>query len=783
MNDYEQYYYSFIDTLSPGLTFTEADADAATVTPKYLDKIKRYKEGFDDLLQQQELSFAPFKNEDEFVKWCAQNRIDITNVDNPLQIVRNNEVPTLVKEGSIQSNIKAMDKDSVARYMNNGPVDAIQSEWQQRQHHRYGGSVLNYDFTEQASVDIDKTLQYFVNDMINEGIMPRYEETYANIFGDQFRKTIEGLDSKAKYLSNSDLLRNIGVDVEALYRRAPTSDLKEKLSQAMTAQKNFNMIRGVPNETDKYVSDIGYGILRRMGAVADALHIPEKLRQGIRAPYEWIVNQKPLKLAQAITAHRFLGCFNLVQMTKNFLGPASLIIAADFKNGSAAFKDVFSLTHRLLKQDKNLAKALDKLDAALGIEKKTSTMLVRNMLLMDTHNAGVKGGLLSEAVKSNNTASKVSLCFFNRADLANRIMASDAALRRFGYDKKLLTNPLELAKVGAYADALYVNMSKRGLSRLQATDWSKTFTQFMGYMFKYVETMLTDKELTGLQRKSMIASTVLLAGIGGMIGTDVYHSISSGFGADMSDDDSHAKRIVKEVFANGVPDAMFKEFGIDVSVQNLFGPNVFEKLGDFTDTGFMTMMSRAPAVKTISDYSSALVDFGQFMYRKYGKGGEYLRWSDLLNQLLVHRKTVSSAEKLNIAYEMWKTGRKFSSSGQLTSEDNSKLQALLSLFGFDSQKTRDVYLSQKRRQTRKEMYEEALKDILKYERLASQGNEWAATVARQQLVDDDFSEIERMDLMRAMNRNAFIQTRTPLDMREWQESAKSKRKTGESTYK
>lgn len=32
MNDYEQYYYSFIDTLSPGLTFTEADADAATVT-------------------------------------------------------------------------------------------------------------------------------------------------------------------------------------------------------------------------------------------------------------------------------------------------------------------------------------------------------------------------------------------------------------------------------------------------------------------------------------------------------------------------------------------------------------------------------------------------------------------------------------------------------------------------------------------------------------------------------------------------------------------------------
>lgn len=757
--------------------------DTSTVTPKYLDKIKRYKEGFEDLLQQQELSFAPFKNEDEFIQWCAQNRIDITNVDNPLQIVRNNEVPTLVKEGSIQSNIKAMDKDSVARYMNNGPVDAIQSEWQQRQHHRYGGSVLNYDFTEQASVDIDKTLQYFVNDMINEGIMPRYEETYANIFGDQFRKTIEGLDSKAKYLSNSDLLRNNGVNIEALYRRAPTSDLKEKLSQAMTAQKNFSMIRGVPNSTDKYISDAGYGILRRIGATADALHIPEKLRQGVRAPFEWIVNQKPMKLAQAIAAHRFLGCLNLVQMTKNFLGPASLIIAADPKNGSAAFKDVFTLTHRFMKQDKNLAAALDKLDAALGIEKKTSTTLMRNLLLMDTHNSGVKGGLLSEAVKSNNTASKVSLYFFNRADFANRLMASDTALRALGYDRKLLTNPLEVAKVGAYADALYVNMSKRGLSRLQATDWSKTFTQFMGYMFKYAETMLTDKELTGVQRGSMITSTLLLAGIGGMVGTDVYHSISSGLGADMSDEDSTAKRVVKEVFAKGVPDTMFKELGVDVSVQNLFGPNVFEKLDDFANSSILTMISSAPAVKTISDYSSAALDFFHFLGKKYGEGGEYFRWSDLLNQLLVHRKTISSAERLNLAYEMWNTGRKFSSSGQLTSEDNSKLQALLSLFGLDSQKTIEVYLSQKRRQTRKEQYEESLKDIMKYERLASQGNVWAGAAARQKLMDSDFTWAEQLDLRRAMNRNAIMQSRVPLDLREWRESAKSKIKTGESTYK
>lgn len=753
-------------------------------TEKQLRQIKSYNKGFESLLQDQQLVNAPFKNLSEFEKWAAEHRLDITNVNNKLELLPNDRVPSIVVSGSVEDGIVAMEKDTIKYYTKNGPVDAIQADWLQRQDHRYGGSLMNYDFSEATTVDIDKTLQYFVNDMISEGVMDRYNEIYANAFGDKFRKILIDKHTDFANWTNNDILYNgLGI-IEQLYRTEKAPAIKEKLSQAITAIKNHQTIRGVSTPVDQMFSDIGLGILNKIGAAADALHIPEKIKAGVRAPFEWAVKQRPDHLAQSIAAHRFLGMLNPVQYIKNFIGPASLILSAEPKHGLAALVDSFVLLHRLQKQNKQLISKLGKLETVLGTDKGKTNMLLRNLFYLDTHSAGVKGGLLTEAVKFDNILSKVSMFFFNRADLKNRLMAYDTALRVFGFDSKPLRNALDVAKVGAYGDSLYLNMSKRGLSRLQATEVSKTFTQFMGYMFKYIETMLCDKELTGPQRSRMIGMTLLTAGGAGLIGTNTYHSIASSAGFDMSDDDSQAMRITKEILQNGGIDAMIKEFGGDVSVQNLFGPNVLEKLDDFSNQGFLKLMAGLPAVDTITDYFSAVTDLCHFLYYKYSEDTSYMRWSDLLSSALTQRKLFASAEKAKIFWDMYSTGRRYSSSGQLLSDDNTKLAAFFTLIGGDSQSNRDVFLSQSRRQEQKEYYQETVKEALKHTRLGYTGSGFDADYANHLIWDNErLSWREKMDAQKTLNADGFVQTGVPLISREALESIKSKLKTGESTLK
>lgn len=752
-----------------------------TQSKNYLQKMSKLKESFQKVLEQNMIPYAPYTNLDEFIKWASENRVDIQNAANVLEIVKNDQVPSIVKRGAKLEGIKGMQKETVDFYRRSTVTDAINSEWKMRQAHRYGGSVLDFDFKESHHVDVDKTLQYLVDDMISEGVMQRYEEIYANEFGRQFRDTISKYIGGLSQMSDAEILKYSNLEIA--HKTAKSVKDKEVLSQAITAQRNYDIIRGIPNSIDTKLSNAGYELMHWLGAKADAMHIPLKLQSGVRASFEWLMDTtKPMRTAQAIAAHRFLGCLNVTQAFKNFLGPASLIISAEGGNGIKAFRDVFGMIHRLHGTDKNLVNTLKKLDAALGADFKESDMIFRNLLLMDTHSAGIKGGLLG-SVNNTNKLSRASLFFFNRADLANRVMAFDTALRKFGYDKKAITSTLELGKVGSYADSLYINMSKRGLSRVQAADWSKIFLQFTGYMMKYAETMLFDSNLTASQRRRMITTTLLLSGGMGMLGTEVYNALAPK-AIQPSDEDGDISRFIKESLQNGLVDSTLKSLGVDVSVQNLFGPAILDKAGDFLDTGLLSALSTTPAIQTIRTYADAATDLCQFLYRKYVKGVDFLEWKGMLELLLSKHETVASTDRLYTAYKMFTTGLRFSASGQLTSEDNSKLQALGVVLGFDSQKSRDVYLSQLRRQTRKEYYQEVAKKAQVYADIAQRGGEQgqlAYMLYRLTMDDDSLSSLEKMQLHLTTARRSIQQGYLPLYFREWQESAKSKLKTGEST--
>ena len=752
----------------------------ATESRNYLQRVKALRESFQKILQDNPVPFAPFTNLEEFVKWAGENRLDIRNIDNVLEIVKNDQVPSIVKVGSLDG-ITGMKKETIDFYRRSTVTDAINSEWKMRQAHRYGGSVLDYNFKEAQHVDVDKTLQYLVDDMIAEGVMPRYEEIYSNIFGKQFRSTIAKYIGGTSQMSDAEILKYSNLEIA--HKTAKSVKDKELLSQAITAQRNYAVLRGIPNSVDTKLATAGYELMHWLGAKADAMHIPTKLQSGVRASFEWLMDTtKPLRTAQAIAAHRFLGCLNISQAFKNFLGPASLIVAAEGKNGAKAFKDVFGMIHRLHGTDKNLVNTLKKLDAALGSDFKESDMIFRNLLLLDTHSAGIKGGLLG-AVNNTNKLSRASLFFFNRADLANRVMAFDTALRKFGYDKKAITSALELGRVGSYADSLYINMSRRGLSRIQHAEWSKIFLQFTGYMMKYMETMLFDSNLTVAQRRRMLMTTLLLSGGMGLVGTEIYNALSPK-ALQPSDDDGAISRFIKESIQNGLIDSTLKGLGVDVSVQGLFGPAILDKVGDFLDTGLLSAMSATPAIQTIRSYFDAASDLCHFLYHKYVKGVDYLEWKGMLELLLAKHNTVSSTDKLYTAYKMFTTGLRFGASGQLTSDDNNKLQALGVILGFDSQKIRDVYLSQLRRQTHKEYYQEVAKKAQQYANIAQQGGEKGAVAGvlyRLTTDDDSLSAIERMQMHTETAKRSISQGHIPLYFREWMESAKTKIKTGEST--
>lgn len=758
--------------------------DIAQLPARVRDKIElSNKEVLDKItisLSEDPILFAPFKRGEEFYEWCKINGIDTIHADNPLEIVRNKEVPNIVKARTLFTDKSLMSKETIELAKKGTPFEGMLAEWQQRQLHRSGATILNYDFTDAITVDMDKTMQYMVEDMINFGVMSRYSEVYSNAFGDLYRDILIKKLGGSSVTTNKDLL--LYADIESLYKSAVDPVTKEKLSQAITAQKNFAALRNIGSSWDSIVATAGNGILKGIGAAADALHIPDRIQNGLYTGFEWVLDKKPLQLARAIAAHRFLGMLNPMQAVKNFLGPVSLAIEAEGKLGSLALRDYFLLLHKLQKPDAELTKKLGALSKALGMTDKEADILWKNLKKLDTRASGFKGGLLNDAA-TNGKMARLSLFFFNRADTANRIITGDIALRKFGFADKEITNALDIARVGSYQDSLYINMSRRGISRLQRQTFADTLTQFMGYLFKYVETMACDKQLTSGQRWTMTLGTlVAFSGLSGFVGDNVLNAISYAVPSISSqEDDGEITKFLKDAAKDGVFDTVLSRLGFTFSMRDLFSPNILENAYTVTDTSLMELLSNVPALTTVSDYLSATSDLMHFMYNKYFKEMDYLKWSELLKMLVEQRKTFTTAELADRAFEMYKTGMRFSAKGQLVTDDNNILQALMSFAGITDRRLRDIYLSQSTRQKIKDEYEEVLKKATPYYNEGARGNQVAHQEAYLIVESSDLSDSDKARLKQTLFYNAIKQNLVPLEYREAIESAKTKLKTGRGT--
>lgn len=731
------------------------------------------------LIRKLEIPFAPFNDAASFKKWASTVGIDLTNPDNPLEIVKNNALPTVFKKGGFFK-FDFMSKDAIEAHRYGSAYEALISESELYKMNRSGGTILNYDFTPRAIVDADQTIKYMINDMVSYGVMSRFDEFYLNRFAKDFKPVLD----KIAGAHTMDAAQLISADLGKLKKSLKNVKEREMVEQAMTAQSNFLVLKGYGSPLDQYVADQAEVFLNWMRSSADAMHIPKWLQAGVRIPYQKIMKWEPSKKAMAFTSHTALGMWNISQLTKNFLGPVAIgILPAEPLHGTAALKDLACLRlWGLGKRSPKLMKKLEKVAKMEDIDLKKIDIIRYNMSLMDTKTSGILGGAILPESNSS-TFAQISMWFFNKADSWNRLVAADTALRALGFADRKITDPKDLARVGSYADTLYMNMGRRGLSRLQSTDVAKLVLQFQGYTLRTAETILGDAQLSKRQKMLMLLSQLTLAGGAGTIGAEAYNALANKIGLDTDYDDSTVTRIIKEAAEIGLSDTALKEAGIDLSFRGFFSPTIVDTMVDITEAGIFGAFRAAPVVRTVKNLADAVIYTGQFMWNKYGGDYSYLEWSELMNVLLKEKKLPSSANKLDTAFTMLETGNRFNSKSQLVSTDNDKLQALLTVLGADSQSAYEIYMSNYRQQLARDEYDEVSKKAQPLANEAAKGNKTADLLMRLTIGSSGLTDYQKHQATLRAMKGVVENNMVPLTFRENLDSMKSFIKLDDTTYK
>lgn len=727
----------------------------------------------DDLITKLSIPNAPFNDGKSWAKWALENGIDLENPHNALELVKNNQYPSLLRS----SPDTTLSRETIDAVSKGKPYELLLSPLALDRLHRSGKTVFDFNFNTAKHLDFDRTMSKFLKDMDTFGVLSKYDQLYSESFSSRFRPLITAHIKDSSKLSNEDLLRTTNLQ-KAISSFSLTSEEKRVLSQAITAQKNYFLVKGSPSDFDKWLSGVGTGVLQSIGAGADALHIPLKWQEGVGVIYEDIMKLSPTKRFMAIVGHRYLGMLNPTQLVKNFVAPATYIMSVEPARGAAALKHLPSLMARLHGSDKGVLKKVYAIDKALGNNSDEMNLLFSNIMKLDARSGGIKGGFLN-AVNTDNTFSKISLYFFNKADTWNRMMALDVACNAKGFGNVSMDAALDIARTGVYGDSLYINMGKRGLSRLQSAEATKIFTQFTGYMMREMEAMF-DTELSVGQRASLGLTMLMTAGASGLIGAKAYNAVF-GDALNAKEDDPLAVRVIKEsLFQMGAPDMLMKElFNSNYSMQEMFSPNFFDFIDQNLNVGIIEAAMNTPAVKTIGDAWDAGVYTVKFLAEKWFGEPSKAEYVDLLKTLIARKDTFSTAELAERAIIMYNTGKRYSSSGELISDGNTGLAALLELAGIHDRRVIEAYNDRRLRQKHEDLYQEIVKQATKEALLSAKtGDPLGERIARQIIMNsDELSPQEKAKACSRVLRSVYEKGHTPMLLRNLYEELKFNRKT------
>lgn len=741
-------------------------------------------EVFDLALAKHRILFAPFKDYKSFVTWCDTIGIDLKHAENTLEILGHGKQHPKYLTGALKDagyvDLVGPEKMHIASHRASYvPLD----DASQLGPRRTDKAILDYNFEDATTVDIQETIQYMVNDMVNYGVAHRFREFYADRFYDTFGYLLENRGLKGAKDAVTALLEG---DFDAVIRDkgASIADVT-KARAAKTAQKNFKAIIGTPSKADQALGTFVSSILRTAGAVPDALKMSDKISAGGYIAADAIMQMKPLTRAQQFTVHWWLMACNWKQLAKNFLAPVALILAADRVNGARALKYMLPIAHTLMGSDSSLSKAISK-----GYDLKKVGYLAENIKKLGGTHQGIMGGVL-EATTSESLPSKVSTFFFRTSDTGNRIVAFTTALLEVGGDTRIITDSSEAAMVASKANSYYLNMGSQGLARFQQSNIAKTLLQFSGYMLHNMETLMFDKNLTRTQRTSMALMLLSLTGVQGVAGIQVTNMISgmfSNFKESVLEpsDDSLLEEIAKGI-AQGIPNTISEYLGYDVDFGSLFSLGIGDKANDLLSFSLANWTDVVPAYSSVSSAVNGVIDFYRLAHAKlYGDEG-YIGWSNIATYLASKRELPSSMVSAYNLYTLISKGVKYSSSGQLIEKDQRALTIIGELVGAQDLQTSRIYAARLAEMNDKEQVAKVkqnyLETLTKAVTAFNDGDKDLAealeSMAKMSVLDSSFlTEQQKLTILKEGQAEALERGLVPASMRALMEYSTKQMNTG-----
>ena len=632
----------------------------------------------DRLIAESGLPAERFSDSASFAEWAHGLGIDIEHVDNALEVVKDgsllNSYDKLVKAGAFDT----LGPDEMYNLVHRSSFQALTNEAKMAKLRRTGRELFTWDLSDAIPVDFEHQMRYMVDDMVHTGVMPQFTDFYAERFAKDFSTVIQhSAEMSAKEMLERGSIKEGLVGANAELAKA-----------AQTAQLNYKAIKGIPSEFDKRIA----GTLdTALGFVADKTQkwfkINEDLAHGVRVNWSKVQEFDPLNFGRTVTSQWYLGLGNVSQLYKQWASDFA-VWAMDPKAAAHASKYHIPFTIALWKSDGNLFKAINQLSTKFGDSPAAVRKDFENLIKMGAFTHGTAGGFAEAGQTVGSMFNKISYAPFNFGEMANRTKAYLAAIYSKGLHGKDMT-AAQLAEVTDYAQRLFLQMDSTGLSRVQTGTFGKTFMQYMGYRMRWLETVLFDRELTGAQRARLAIANAALVGGEGMVGMGAYNAISNIFSEDdhpqMDPDEDYSE--LKNLAAQGILNWAADKTGLDVN----FGNVLDLSYGDMAEDILLAGKFDIPMVTFTSKALQATVDTIKEVNSMFYDDYTSEDFSNFLQIMTRSGELPASIAKPYLGYMAWKTGNEFNSRGQLTSENNTALQAFLKAIGFSSLNANDVY--------------------------------------------------------------------------------------------
>lgn len=648
--------------------------------------IKGDKEACTNLLQSQGWQKAPFNDADSFYEYMSGLGMDFENIDNTLAIVEDGRVldtyGILSKRADVEDLVGL---ENMREFAKNARFQALTNEAKVQRMKRTGRELLTWDMERAQTVDFETQMRYLVNDMVENDVMGDYTDYVADHFASTFKDVMEEAPGGIQ-LTPRELLINGNV------KSGLTGADAKKAKQAITAQKNFALMRNIPSDMDREFANKFTGLIEWVGGkVADTFLDPvSSVRHGVRVKWEEFKDTaRPLHFLRTCVAHKMMGFFNVGQFLRQASQDVSIALMDNLAVTCAV--DALRVETILLRSAGDRVKAIEFAKEAF----KNDTELLNNALnIIDmglfTH--GTAGGFVEAGQTVKGFFNKLSFMPMNAGEMHPRVLSGLTALKRKGLYGVRKT-PSELQEAALYSRSLFMNMDNSGLSRLQASEVASTILQFQTPTFRWMETVLFDKELTGWQRAKLGIGTALLVGGEGLIGIEGYTKISNNVYRIFHDDRTDEMPAYQEsskimdAVRRGIVRAYLSDYTAGMDVVAPIEPSIDQSVDIFT--GVLNFdFDQIASARFIGDLfkgGNELVTIGKKVFRNTATDEDYAAFLERFP-----RYAPSAWSKPWMAYNVYKTGEVLNTKGELQERTNSLAQAVLSSLGFNRLSTREI---------------------------------------------------------------------------------------------